>query len=82
MIFKLTVLETYWEFEARIGTVVKLTVSTFVPTTLFFCSFPFFARKKQENGETLHDPLFRVDWFGSQRRNEESGVRLGDSAES
>ena len=34
-IFKPTVLETYWEFEARIGTVVKLTVSTFVSTTLF-----------------------------------------------
>ena len=35
-IFKPTVLETYWEFEARTGTVVKLAVSTFVSTTLFF----------------------------------------------
>ena len=33
--FKLTVLETYWEFEARTGTVVKLTVSTFTSVTFF-----------------------------------------------
>ena len=35
-IFKPTVLETYWEFESRTGTVVKLTVSTFVSAFLFF----------------------------------------------
>jgi len=36
MIFKTTVLEVYWEFEARTDTVVKLTISTFMSVTLFF----------------------------------------------
>ena len=60
MIFKTTVLEAYWEFGARIGTVVKLTVSTFTSATLFFRQTLFFVYKNRKMTKTPMIHYFQI----------------------
>ena len=73
MIFKPTVLKTYWEFEARTGTVVKLAVSTFTWRVLFLWPSLSFWRKNRKRTKLWimrHDPLFTEFLDGSHLRDE------------